>query len=126
MPTVSHIGRRRLERSKFMNYKEYLAYVNEAKSYESAEAIRMEYGYPPECEWTAEGLIKVFEIIFAVSKSDFPKIVELSGGNLSELCRWLNIPLRTAQAWTAGDRTPPTYIIQMIGFALISQCEKEE
>ena len=109
-----------------MNYKEYLAYVEEAKSCESAEVLRMEYGYPPECEWTAEGLIKAFEIIFAVSKSDFPKIVELSGGNLSELCRWLNIPLRTAQAWVAGDRTPPTYIIQMIGFALISQCEKEE
>ena len=109
-----------------MNYKEYLAYVNDAKSCESAEILRMEYGYPPECEWTAEGLIKAFEIIFAVSKSDFPKIVELSGGNLSELCRWLNIPLRTAQAWVAGDRTPPTYIIQMIGFALISQCEKEE
>ena len=109
-----------------MNYKEYLAYVNEAKSYESAEAIRMEYGYPPECEWTAEGLIKAFEIIFAVSKSDFPKIVELSGGNLSELCRWLNIPLRTAQSRSAGDRAPSIYIIEMIGFALISQCEKEE
>ena len=109
-----------------MNYKEYLAYVNDAKSCESAEILRMEYGYPPECEWTAEGLIKAFEIIFAVSKSDFPKMVELSGGNLSELCRWLNIPLRTAQAWAAGDRPPPTYIIQMIGFALIPQCEKEE
>ena len=109
-----------------MNYKEYLAYVEEAKSCESAEVIRMEYGYPPECEWTAEGLIKVFEIIFAVSKSDFPKIVELSGGNLSEMCRWLNIPLRTAQSWSAGDRAPSIYIIEMIGFALISQCEKEE
>lgn len=109
-----------------MNYKEYLAYVNDAKSCESAEILRMEYGYPPECEWTAEGLVKAFNIIYAVSKSDFPKIVELSGGNLSEMCRFMNIPLRTAQAWAAGDRTPPTYIIQMIGFALISQCEKEE
>ena len=107
-----------------MNYKEYLAYVEEAKSCESAEVLRIEYGYPPECEWTAEGLIKVFEIIFAVSKSDFPKIVELSGGNLSEMCRWLNIPLRTAQSWSAGDRAPSIYIIEMIGFALISQCEK--
>ena len=105
-----------------MNYKEYLAYVEEAKSCESAEVLRMEYGYPPECEWTAEGLIKVFEIIFAVSKSDFPKIVELSGGNLSEMCRWLNIPLRTAQSWSAGDRAPSIYIIEIIGFALISQC----
>ena len=109
-----------------MNYKEYLEYVEGAKSCESAEVLRMEYGYPPECEWTAEGLIKVFEIIFAVSKSDFPKGVELSGGNLSEMCRWLNIPLRTAQSWSAGDRAPSIYIIEMIGFALISQCEKEE
>lgn len=109
-----------------MEYTKYLAYVNEAKNYESAEALRMEYGYPPECEWTAEGLVKAFDIIYAISKSDFPKIVELSGGNLSEMCRWLNIPLRTAQAWAAGDRTPSSYIIQMIGFALISQCEKEE
>ena len=109
-----------------MNYKEYLEYIEAAKSCESAETIRIEYGYPPECGWTAEGLIKVFEIIFAVSKSDFPKIVELSGGNLSELCRWLNIPLRTAQSLSAGDRAPSIYIIEMIGFALISQCEKEE
>lgn len=109
-----------------MNYKEYLAYVSEAKNYESAEAIRIEYGYPPECEWTAEGLIKAFDIIYAVSKSDFPKIVELSGGNLSEMCRFMHIPLRTAQAWVAGDRTPSPYIIQMLGFALISLCEKEE
>ena len=107
-----------------MNYNEYIAYVEAAKSY-AAETIRIEYGYPPECKWTAEGLVKAFDIIYAVSKSDFPKIVELSGGNLSELCRWLNIPLRTAQAWVAGDRTPPTYIIQMIGFAMISNCEKE-
>lgn len=109
-----------------MNYKEYLAYVNEAKSCESAEVLRMEYGFPPECEWTADGLVKAFDIIYAVGKMDFSKITELSGGNLSKLCRNFDIPLRTAQAWAAGDRTPPTYIIQMIGFALISQCEKEE
>lgn len=108
-----------------MNYKEYLAYIAEAQNYGSSEALRIEYGYPPECEWTAEGLVKAFDIIYAVSKSDFPKIVELSGGNLSELCRRLNIPLRTAQAWAAGDRMPSPYIIEMIGFALISQCEKE-
>lgn len=109
-----------------MEYTKYLAYVNEAKSYESAEAIIIEYGYPPECEWTAKGLIKAFDIIYAVSKSDFPKIVELSGGNLSAMCREFNIPLRTGQSWALGERKPPAYIIQLLGFALISQCEKEE
>lgn len=109
-----------------MNYKEYLAYVGEAQNYGSAEDLGMEYGFPPRCEFTADGLIKAFGMIYAVSKSDFPKIVELSGGNLSELCRLLNIPLRTAQAWALGERKPSPYIIQMIGFALISNCEKEE
>ena len=109
-----------------MNYKEYLAYVNEAKRYESTEAFRMEYGFPFNCEFTAEGLVQAFEIIYAVSKSDFPKIVELSGGNLSAMCRGLNIPLRTAQNWALGNREASPYIIEMIGFALISQCEKEK
>lgn len=109
-----------------MNYKEYLAYIAEAQNYGSSEALRIEYGYPPECEWTAEGLVKAFDIIYAVSKSDFPKIVELSGGNLSAMCREFNIPLRTGQSWALGERKPPAYIIQLLGFALISQCEKEE
>ena len=109
-----------------MEYTKYLAYVNEAKCYESAEALRIEYGYPPECEWTAEGLIKAFDIIYAVSKSDFSKIVDLGGGNLSAMCRKFNIPIRTGQSWALGERNPPAYIIQLLGFALISQCEKEE
>lgn len=109
-----------------MNYKEYLAYVNEAKNYESAEALRIEYGFPPDCEFTADGLVKAFDIIYAVSREDFPKIVELSGGNLSAMCRGLNIPLRTAQNWLSGNREPSPYIVEMIGFALISQCEKED
>lgn len=108
-----------------MNYKEYLAHIEEARNYESAEALRIEYGFPPYCEFTAEGLAKAFDIIYAVSRSDFPKIVELNGGNLSAMCRGFNIPLRTAQNWTGGVRNPPTYIIELIGYALISQCEKE-
>lgn len=108
-----------------MNYKEYLAYVNEAKNYESAEALWFEYGFPPDCEFTADGIIKAFDIIYAVSREDFPKLIDLSGGNLSAMSRYYNIPLRTAQEWKSGSRKPPEYIIQMIGFVLISNCEKE-
>ena len=107
-----------------MNYSEYLAYATEAKNCGSAEELRAEYGFPPECEWTADGLVKAFDIIYAVGKMDFSKITELSGGNLSKLCRNFDIPLRTAQAWAASDRTPPSYIIQLLGFALLSKCEK--
>lgn len=109
-----------------MNYKEYLAYIADAQHYESAEALRMDHGFPFTCEFTADGLVKAFEIIYAVSREDFSKLVELSGGNLSAMCRVLNIPFRTAQNWLLGARKPPAYIIEFIGYALISQCEKED
>ena len=108
-----------------MNYKSYLALIEECKNYESADSIRLEYGFPPDCEFTSDGLIKAFDIIFSVSKSDISKLVEISGGNLSALCRKYNIPLRTVQNWVMGVRNAPEYVIQFLGFALISECEKE-
>ena len=109
-----------------MTYKEYISRIADAKSYASAEAHLAEYGFPADCEFTANGLVKSFDIIFSVSRNDFPKLVELSGGNLSALSRLLNIPLRTSQNWASGEREPSEYLIQLIGFALISQCEKAE
>ena len=107
-----------------MNFKEYLLRIADAKTYASAEEHLADYGYPADCPFTGDGLAKAFDIIQAVSDSDFPQLVELSGGNLSAMCRLLSIPLRTAQRWASGERKPSEYIIQLIGFALISQCEK--
>lgn len=108
-----------------MTYREYLTRIADAKTYASSQDHLAEYGFPADCEFTAEGLVKAFNIIFAVSRSDFTQLVEISGGNLSALCRDINIPLRTAQSWTSGSRETSEYVIQLIGFALISQCEKE-
>ena len=78
-----------------MTYKNYLALVNECKNYDSAEAILAEYGYPADCEWTAIGLVKAFDIIFAVSRLDIAKLIEIDSGNLSAFGRTYNIPLRS-------------------------------
>lgn len=32
----------------------------------------------------------------------------------TQLSRRFGIPLRTVQGWYAGDRTPPTYVVNMI------------
>ena len=88
-----------------MNYKEYIMYLKNTQDLDLPDSEQ-------------------YRIIQAVSKSDFPQLVELSGGNLSAMCRLLSIPLRTAQRWASGERKPSDYIIQLIGFALISQCEK--
>lgn len=108
-----------------MTYKEYRLRISDAKTYASAADYLAEYGFPADCEFTADGLVKAFDIIFAVSRCDFPQLVEHSGGNLSALCRLFNIPLRTAQRWAAGERQPTEYLIELIGYAMISECEKE-
>ena len=108
-----------------MTYKNYLALVNECKNYDSAEAILAEYGFPADCEFSADGLIKAFDIIFAVSRGDIAKIIEASGGNLSAFGRDHNIPLRSLNNWVGGTRKAPEYVIQMLGFAALSECEKD-
>lgn len=108
-----------------MTYKSYLTLVNECKNYDSAETILAEYGFPADCEFSMEGLIKAFAIIFAVSRGDVAKLVEISGGNISAFGREYNIPLRTVTNWVGGVRKAPEYVIQMIGYAVMSECEKE-
>ena len=109
-----------------MTYKKYLTLVNECKNYETAEAILAEYGFPADCEFSADGLIKAFDIIFAASRGDIAEIIKLSGGNVSAFSRKHNIPLRTINGWASGERKAPEYVIQMLGFAMISECEREE
>lgn len=108
-----------------MTYKNYLALVGECKNYDTADAILAEYGYPADCEWTAAGLAKAFDIIFVVSRLDITKLIEIGGGNLSAFGRTYNIPRRSLQNWAAGVRKAPEYVIQLIGYTLISECEKE-
>ena len=90
-----------------MKYNEYIAYVDAAK--------KNDYCIPAE----------LHDIIDAVSRSDFSKLLKLSGLNASALSRSLNIPARTGQGWASGTRTPPEYVIQLIGYAIISEYEKE-
>lgn len=108
-----------------MTYKNYLALVGECKKYDTADAILAEYGYPADCEWTAAGLAKAFDIIFVVSRLDIAKLIEIDSGNQSTFSRTYNIPLRSLQNWVAGVRQAPEYVIQLIGYTLISECEKE-
>lgn len=106
-----------------MTYQKYLELVGECTRYNSAADFAAEYGFPAECEWTADGFIQAFNIIYAVSRNDFAALVE--DKNLSAFCRAYNIPRRSAQNWQNGARKAPGYVVQMIGYALIAECEKE-
>lgn len=101
-----------------MKYSYYLAYIAEAKNYESSAALLAEYGYPPDCRLSPDNLVKAFDIIWAVSKGDF---AALTGSNRAAFARKFSIPSRSLQNWELGTREPPEYILQMIGYILISE-----
>ena len=113
-----------------MKYVNYLAYVDEAKNYESAAELLADYGYPGDCPLSPDNLVRTFQIIFAVAHGDF---AALTGSNRAAFARKFSIPLRSLQNWELGTRKAPAYILQMIGYILISEMinatkeeEKEE
>lgn len=101
-----------------MRYSYYLAYVAEAKNYESATDLLADYGYPGDCPLSPDNLVRAFEIIYAVAHGDFAAI---AGDNFAAFARKFSIPRRSLQNWHLGTTKPPEYILQMIGYILIAE-----
>ena len=108
-----------------MNYEEYYTCLGEAKGCHSPEDFLAEYGYPVDCPYSPDGLIRMCEIVYAVSQEDWNRVIELSGGNMAAFSRKYGIPYTTLQHWTIdkGDtkRSAPVYVMQLIGYAMIAE-----
>ena len=100
-----------------MTYSEYLGYIAEAE-HVSAEMLLSEYGFPVDCPWEADTLVRVFEIIKAVADNNIKAIV---GNNMARTAEFYGIPYRTLQKWGSGERNAPDYVIKMLGYAIISE-----
>ena len=101
-----------------MKYVKYLAYVDEAKNYGSAAELLADFGYPGDCPLSPDNLVRTFQIIFAVAHDDF---AALTGSNRAAFARKFAIPSRSLQNWELGTREAPAYVLQMIGYILISE-----
>lgn len=123
------VRRERKINMNYIKYEQYLAYVGKARKLQTAREFLSEYGFPSECPYTADGVIKMCEIIFAVSRKDVEKIIDLSEMTRSKFAKTYHIPYSTVNNWVDGGgnkRTPPEYVIEMIGYAMLSALPKEE
>lgn len=109
-----------------MKYQEYIAYVEEAKGYSSAREFLGEYGFPPDCPYTPEGLIKFCDIIFAASRQDLKTLAELGAKSRDEFARAHHISPRTYRNWTYKSAIPPVYIAELIGYSMLEDLPKAE
>lgn len=109
-----------------MDYKTYLSLVAEAKNGEyTPETLLAEWGYPADCTISAENLPKAFEIIFGVAESDIKAIAKAAGNSVKALSEKFKISYFTTQKWAGNQRSAPSYVLEMIGYIIISELDDE-
>jgi DNA-binding transcriptional regulator YiaG len=49
---------------------------------------------------------------------DFKDLLQQSGMNMKQFAEHFNIPYRTIQNWSSGERKAPDYVLELIKFRL--------
>lgn len=84
---------------------------------------------PEEC-YPADGSgyvpIKILTIIWELSHDfNFRKIRQISGLTQESFVREYRIPRRTIEHWDVGERTPPSYVLELLAADVLSSKIKE-
>lgn len=109
-----------------ISYEYYLSLVGEATNLPTAEQLIADEGYPTNMPEDGENYVKTMNIIFAVSRNDLKKIIELSGKKLTQFAAAFRLPYGTARKWLTGERPTTNYNVQMMGFIMISDIYAKE
>lgn len=85
---------------------------------------------PEECypaDMSAEKPIKIMSIIWELAHDfNFRKLCAVSGMTQAEFVREYRIPRRTVEHWDVGERTPPSYVLELLAADVVSAKIKEE
>lgn len=105
-----------------MDLEYYQALVDDAKSIDGRGYWIGSYGYPPECPYDADKLVKILGIIYDVAHNNVKSIVKhyKTMRTFSNLYR---ISYITVQQWCNEKRNINDYTLRLIGYTLISQIE---
>ena len=94
------------------------------------EFITEEGGSLPEECYPADGSgdapIKILSIIWELAHDfNFRKIRAISGMTQAEFVREYHIPRRTVEHWDVNERTPPSYVLELLAADVLSSKIKE-
>ena len=94
------------------------------------EFIAEEGGSLPEDCYPADGSryapIKILIFIWELTHDfNFRKLRDISGLTQAEFVREYRIPRRTVEHWDVGERTPPSYVLELLAAAVVSAKNKE-
>ena len=102
-----------------------------AEEYSSLdEFIAEEGGSLPEKCYPADGSgdapIKILTTIWELAHDfNFKKLRAISGMTQAEFVREYHIPRRTVEHWDVNERTPPSYVLELLAADVVSAKIKE-
>lgn len=101
-----------------MTYFQYQTYVDEARQYTDIGGWLAEIGFGADVPYSGENWSRVCEIIYAAANGETATIIgELSARAFAQKYA---LPERTVQRWLQKKRTAPDYVLELLGFAVIS------
>lgn len=84
---------------------------------------------PEECypaDMSAEKPIKIMSIIWELAHDfNYKKLRAVSGMTQAEFVSEYCIPRRTIEHWDVGERTPPSYVLELLAADVVSAKIKE-
>ena len=84
---------------------------------------------PDECypaDGSGDAPIKILSIIWELAHDfNFKKLRAISGLTQQSFVREYRIPRRTVEHWDVGERTPPSYVLELLAADVVSAKIKE-
>lgn len=84
---------------------------------------------PEECypaDMSAEKPIKIMSIIWELAHDfNYKKLRAISRMTQAEFVRKYRIPRRTVEHWDVNERTPPSYVLELLAADVVSEKIKE-
>lgn len=108
-----------------MTYHYYTSLIADAKKANNKMKWIAEYGYPADCPYSGDNLLKILSTIYETAHQNITALIEEQGG-IANTSAKIGISHRTVQNWKSGLRKPSTSIITLIGYALIGDIPIEQ
>lgn len=107
------------------SYSYFLTLVDDAKKTENKAIWIAEYGYPADCPYSGENLLKILGVIFDAAHGDIKNIVK-NNGDAMAVSQKIVVPYRTVQNWVFAKTTPNEGIINLVAYALVGDIPEEK
>lgn len=103
------------------NYTQYLALLDECKDVD----LDMVIAENPMGIEDGEKAVAASSILWLAAHGDIAGIAVECGLSAYGLGQKFDILPRTVQQWTSGSRSAPSYVVQMIGYILITEMTRK-